>query len=195
MSKRALMLMSIVLLVVLSISFYNQHKKKEELYNYRKAFISCLNSEISRCIYSLQEINSEDEKAQQSSFKAFSYRLSVVDQVIRDANHFMDRNIRYDICSGFNYASLTINGWIPIDNGDYSGGFLEDRKLSEEEIAFLTSLKEDLEKIKNKISYGEKKQPNYKLTIKEINEIISPFYDKYTLGKMDLSDGMQKHSK
>ncbi len=188
MSKKVWMFVSIVLLGVLSLSFYNQHKKNIELDNYRYSFVSYLHGEINNCIFQLSRINSKNEKIQQGAFKSLINQLEVVDQLIRDAHHFMDRNILYEYPSVFYSISSIMDGGFTRNDQKICDGFLEDGKLSEKEIAFLVSLKKDLEKIQNRMYSDGSDRANYKLSVKEINDILSPFYNKYYTGELNLSN-------
>lgn len=100
----------------------------------------------------------------------------------------MDRNINYSFPYEFYSIGNIMDGGFSRSGHKICDGFLEDGKLSEKEIAFLTSLKGDLERIQKKLHSDANNQVNYKLSIKEINEMLAPFCDKYDTGELNLSN-------
>lgn len=101
----------------------------------------------------------------------------------------MNNGINSCPMGNFMILSDIIRSGIIKDGTRICSGFLDDGKISENEKAFLASLEKDLQEIKNNMYSDETKQENPKLTIKQINDILLPFFRKYSeVQKLNLSN-------
>lgn len=97
-----------------------------------------------------------------------------------------DKNSHYlkSLSESLKLIEASIGGGIYIDDQLICNDFLEDDILSENEISFLTFLKQDLENIKDSLYNPETRQVDLNITMKELSEAVKPFIVKYSISNL-----------
>ncbi|HOM03731.1 MAG TPA: hypothetical protein PLH43_13055 [Acetivibrio sp.] len=151
----------------------------------RECYIGSFYSELCLTIELLSSVEDWELSIQSTTIRKNPFRQLLTKlNSMKKLNEYAYWNMRNDknayvftdLKESFGLIQTTIgDGWTCDD-------FLKDGVLSQNEIRFLISLKQDLERIKNSLYNEETGQANSNITMEELRDIVKPFTDKYDRG-------------
>jgi hypothetical protein len=98
-----------------------------------------------------------------------------------------DKNVMlvYQFSTPFRVILTGIGSGYIFDGKVICKDFMDDGVISEKEIAFLKTLGEELQDIKDGLHSSETNQENPNLSAEEFNKIVKPFVNKYSFNNLD----------
>lgn len=192
MNFKKVILYVLVLLFLCSVSFlagtkiYNNKQDTEN----RRFFLAHIYFELDRTIYLLSSVEDWGHSIEGTDASINPYRqlLAHLDSMIlmSEQGRFYLRNEQNISCLKDFVDSLTIvkhaiGSGISLNNQPICDNFLNDGILSEPEISFLVSFRQDLDTIKNGLYSEQTGQEDKNLSIQDLRDILKHFTDKYRI--------------
>ena len=191
--KKAIII--VICSVLLFVTFgagmkYNSRKKLDQD---RKHYLNHFYFQLDTTIYLLSKVDKWEESTHYTDITVNPYRqllsnLQEMEALNKQGAWYMGRDDDSSSLAGlsesFRLIKNSIGGGITVNNQLLCVDFLNDGKLSENEVSFLVSLKQDLESIRSSLYSEERKQENPNITFKELSKVIKIFTDKYAVHKL-----------
>lgn len=183
-------------LIIFSLALLNigaNYARNQRIDKNTSTYISNMYWEINAATHSLSYIDSWNNSVNSSDhsvnpFSQLLFRLNTMKNYSQIAPQYIGPTEGVDrlssVASSFELVYQSIGGGVSYNNQLLCYDFLKDDILSESEIKFLITLREDLMSIQDRLVNNETKEFNYDISLVEFAEIINPFINKYSVSNL-----------
>lgn len=180
-----------IVLIICGITLFNvgaSHARNQKIKQDTHTYINNLYWEINSTSNLLSHVESWGNSINsldlsQNPFSQLLFRLNTMKSLSQTAISYIgyteDLTSVSNIANSFDVIYQSIGGGVTYNNQLICYDFLKDGVLSEREIKFLTSLKEDLGAIEERLINDRTNDYNLNMPLEEFAEIINPFINKY----------------
>ena len=186
--RRKIIIVSGTVLLVL-VFFVNQYiGSVHDQINSRKGMLNFVYHNLRNTSYILDELipNIENEEtdyeANEATLMALSFYFVKLDTALSQYRmHYPSERLAYGSIPNFDYIASTLTSGSGVANNLYYSGIPRDNAISENELLYLTYLRDDiLIMVESLISPDNPPQENDKLTIRQLNSILDTFFSKWS---------------
>lgn len=186
----------IVALIIYSILSFNvgaNHARNQDIENDTSTYISNLYWQINSTVNLLSYVENwgDSVKTSDHSVNPFSqllFSLNTMKMLSQTATSYIgyaeDLGSVSNMTNSFDIIYQGIGGGISYNNQLLCYDFLKDGMLSENEIKFLTRLKDDLAVIQKGLVNDETNTYNFDIPLAEFSKIVNPFINKYNVSNL-----------
>jgi len=186
--KRVVIFAFIVIMVVSAVSIVLNIRNISEQGRIRRNMINQAYGELRNISLNLDGLiyNIENEvtgyEINQQSLTMLSHNFVRLDTILkRYVHYFPSERLYYGDVFDFDFVSYTLTAGTGTANGMAYSGITGDNVISENEVRYLTILRDDIDLIVDAmISTEDPPQENQNLTISQISAILDTFFSKWS---------------